>query len=145
MMVLFFAFRKFFYLSHNSRSLDFTFFDHRFSRSSFSFQQFFSIFSQSHFSDDHIRWGNTDVNSRSSSFFSLNSFNVNDVFFSVGLDNFTGLFTFEFTSDDFDFIVFDQRHGSDVVFSSEFFGQSSGHDLSSLMRSSVEMGFSRSS
>ena len=84
----------------------------------------------------------SDVDGLSVGFFSADSLNVDDVFLSVNGDDLTSLFTFEVTSDDFDFVVFDQWHGSDVVLSSEFFAQTGAHDLSSEVTWSVEMSFS---
>merc|ERR1712217_622444 len=113
-----------------------------FSGGFFSFQQLFPVGGQLHFSDNQVGWVKTDVGGLTVGFFSADSFDVNNILLSVDGDDFSGLFTFEVSSDDFDFIVFNEWHASDVVLSSEFFAQTGAHDLSSEVTWGVEMSFS---
>jgi hypothetical protein len=106
------------------------------------FQELLSVSGHLHLGDDEVAGVQTDVDGLAVSLFSGDSFDVNDVLLSVDGDDFAGLFAFEVASNDLDFIVFNEWHGSDVVLSSEFFAQTGAHDLSSEMTWGVEMSFS---
>ena len=71
--------------------------------------------------------------------FFLDPFDVDDKLFPVDLDDFTGLFGFQVATDDFDFVVFDERHRPNVVFGPEFFGKAGAHELSPLVGSGLEV------
>jgi len=69
------------------------------------FQELLSVSGHLHLGDDEVAGVQTDVDSLTVSFFSGDSFDVNDVLLSVDGDDFAGLFTFEVASNDLDFIV----------------------------------------
>ena len=138
------SFSIFFYLFHGNISLRNLAFLHTLLASGFlGFQKLLPVRGHLHLRDNQIARVQTDVNGLSVSLFSTDSFNMNDVLFSVNRNHFSGLFAFEVASNDLHFVVFHQRHGSNVVLSSEFFGQTGAHDLSSEVTWSVKMSFSR--
>lgn len=67
------------------------------------------------------------------SFFTLHTFNVDDVFLSVHLDNFANLLAFVMSTYDLYFIVLADGHRANIVLLPQLLGEGRGHDLSTDM------------
>ena len=95
--------------------------------------------------DDTVGWVDTNLDGATVYFLALHSFDVDDEFSSVNIDNLAGLLAFEVTTDNHDldnfiihchtnvivtyFIILSDRKRSDIVLSSQFLGEWSRHDL----------------
>ena len=115
-----------------------------------------SVLVQLELGDDTVGWVNTNLDGGSVHFLALHSFDVDDEFSSVNIDDLTGLLAFEVTTDNHDldiyirhtvttvnskyyksvtnvtktyFVILSDWKRSDVVLSSQFLGEWSRHDL----------------
>ena len=104
-----------------------------------------SVLVQLELGDDTVGWVDTNLDGATVHFLALHSFDVDDEFSSVNIDNLAGLLAFEVTTDNHDldnfiinchtnvivtyFIILSDRKRSDVVLSSQFLGEWSRHDL----------------
>jgi len=79
-----------------------------------------SVLVQLELGDDTVGWMNTNLDGRSVHFLALHSFDVDDEFSSVNLDDLTGLLAFEVTTDNHDFVILSDWKRSNVVLSSQF-------------------------
>jgi len=98
-----------------------------------------SVLVQLELGDNTVGWVNTNLDGGSVHFLALHSFDVDDEFSSVNIDDLTGLLAFEVTTDNHDFIILSDWKRSDVVLSSQFLGEWSRHDLSSAVGWGIEV------
>ena len=85
--------------------MDLSLFQTLFSGGFLGLQQLLSVGGQFHLGDDNVAWVDSDVDGLAVSFFSGDSLDVDNVLLPVNSDDFTGLFAFEVSSNDFDFVV----------------------------------------
>ena len=92
--------------------------------------------------NSHLGRMDSDVNWGTIGFFSLNSFNVDAEFFSVTLNNFSNLLSFEMAPNNLDFVVLTNWDVFYSIFLPKIFGQRRSHQFPSKMWRSSEMPFS---